>query len=187
MPGPLATRRATKSWRWPERCSPIGFKLRLHMETREVAGYALIPAKADGKPGPSLKPPAVDCDAYRAERAKRGAEVIVAGREAPCTVMMLSGAGGSTQVIASGLALKGLATILSSSVGRPIVDATGLAGLFDITLEFAGSPDAAPGASASDAPSLITALQEQLGLRLEPRRVPVELLVIDHVERPTQD
>ena len=161
-------------------------QLRLHTETREVAGYGLVHARSDRKPGPNLKPPATDCATFRAEQAKRPAEVLVAGRGSPCTVMMLP-TGTATRLVANGLDLKGLATILAEVVGRPIVDATGVDGMFDILLEFASerSGDASP--APSDSPSVFTALQEQLGLRLQPRRVPVELLVIDHVERPTPD
>jgi len=160
------------------------FKLRVHVETREAAGYAMVLARSDGKLGPSLRPPAVDCDAYRAARQKLGAEVVVAGGD--CTVMM-AGVAGATRVIANGFTLNGLATILAEPAGGPIVDATGLNRAFDIRLEFASDKAVEPGAKPSDVPSLFTALQEQLGLKLEPRRVPVEVLVIDRVERPTPD
>jgi uncharacterized protein (TIGR03435 family) len=71
-----------------------------------------------------------------------------------------------------------LAGSLTRPAGRPVVNETGIKGNFDITLDYA--PE---GAADSDRPSLFTALQEQLGLQLVTRRVPVEMLVIDRVER----
>jgi uncharacterized protein (TIGR03435 family) len=73
-------------------------------------------------------------------------------------------------------------SMLKRVVGRPVRNDTGLQGLFDITLDYA--PE---GATDSDKPSVYTALQEQLGLRLESRRVVAEHVVVDHVEHPTPD
>jgi uncharacterized protein (TIGR03435 family) len=76
-----------------------------------------------------------------------------------------------------------LAGVLAHPTGRPVSNATGIEGRFDITLDYA--PE---GATDSALPSIFTALQEQLGLRLMPQKVPVEIVVIDHVERvPTEN
>jgi len=92
-----------------------------------------------------------------------------------------------------------LAQLLSQRVGRIVTDKTGLAGNYDFTLEFTPDPglgggplDGPPGApplppSDPNAPSIFTALQEQLGLKLESRRAPIEMLLIKSVERPTPD
>jgi uncharacterized protein (TIGR03435 family) len=81
-----------------------------------------------------------------------------------------------------------LASILPQQVGRPVHDRTGLTGLFDFDLEFsAEGRDLAATAAGGDTPSIFTALQEQLGLRLESARAPLEVFVIDRVERPTDD
>ena len=72
------------------------------------------------------------------------------------------------------------------NVDRPIVDNTDLTGLFNLTLTFAPQQLSSPAAN-SDLPSLFTALQEQLGLKLEAQTGPVEVLVIDHVERPSEN
>jgi uncharacterized protein (TIGR03435 family) len=83
--------------------------------------------------------------------------------------------------------------VVRGSVGRMVLDRTGLSGAFDLDLEWtpertALAGDASPGAPpASEGPSIFTALQEQLGLKLDSRRGPVDVLVIDHVERPTVD
>jgi uncharacterized protein (TIGR03435 family) len=97
---------------------------------------------------------------------------------------MLSGQTPVWRLQAGGIDMKRLAELLSPRLGTAVVDATGLAGQFDITLEFATDP---AGTSASEVASLPTALREQLGLRLERRHVPVEVLVIDRVDLPTPD
>jgi uncharacterized protein (TIGR03435 family) len=71
---------------------------------------------------------------------------------------------------------------------RPVINRTGVAGLFDIHLEFAPgttSPDDAAAASDAAGPSIFTALQQQLGLKLEAARGPGEFVVIDHIEKPS--
>ena len=69
-----------------------------------------------------------------------------------------------------------------SFVGRVVIDETNLAGRFDLDFEWAD-----PDVPSDTRPSVFTAIQEQLGLRLESARGPVEVLVIDHIERPTED
>jgi uncharacterized protein (TIGR03435 family) len=91
-----------------------------------------------------------------------------------------------------------LTLMLSQQLGRPIIDKTNLDGLFDISLEWATDPTFAgppgPGGvrgpdigASTSGPSLFTAVEEQLGLRLEPAKGPVETLVIDSVQRPSQN
>jgi uncharacterized protein (TIGR03435 family) len=77
------------------------------------------------------------------------------------------------------IGMDGFAAMLATPVGRPVIDKTGVAGMYQIELKYA--PD-------SSLPSLLTALDEQLGLKLEPQKVPVEMLVIDRVEKiPTEN
>ena len=88
---------------------------------------------------------------------------------------------------ATGQPLTELASFLGSNLDRIVIDRTGLTGRFDVELSWKGSPlrrapDATP--SANDGPSIFTAVQEQLGLRLESARGPVEHLVIESAERP---
>src|SRR6185437_6197754 len=86
---------------------------------------------------------------------------------------------------ASGLNLKDLASLLSSRLKQPVKDDTGIQGKFDVKLNFA-PPET--DVVDSSLPSIFTAVQEQLGLKLEPAKVPVQMLVIDHVERvPTEN
>jgi uncharacterized protein (TIGR03435 family) len=92
---------------------------------------------------------------------------------------------GSGQVIGQAISMPMLTTNLTYQVNRSVVDRTGLMGRYDLTLKWA--PDQANGAPAVEdsRPSLFTALQEQLGLKLESTKGPVETLVIDGVERPS--
>jgi uncharacterized protein (TIGR03435 family) len=92
-----------------------------------------------------------------------------------------------------------LATTLSDLHGRPVIDRTGLTGLYDFTLRYAPElgrvagplgllpPGGLPPVVDPDAPSLSAALQEQLGLKLENARGPVEVVVIEKLEKPTLD
>ena len=87
-----------------------------------------------------------------------------------------------------------LTLILSQQVGRTVVDKTGLNGRYDFTLEYGLEPNvrgraegAEPAPSADGLPSVFTALQEQLGLKLEPQKRTVEFLVIDHAEKLSEN
>ena len=93
------------------------------------------------------------------------------------------------------MTLPRLAQVLSGSVGRPVLDRTGLNSAYDLELEWSsdlGLRQAPPGSAGTseltpDGLSLFTAMQEQLGLRLQPTRGPVEVIVIDRAEAPTPD
>jgi uncharacterized protein (TIGR03435 family) len=126
-------------------------------------------------------------------------------------MMTIYGSGGlRTRMVCKGQPVSALLATLSSQMGRPVVDATNLKGKYDITLDYApdglngsrimmpppppqhdgGDGGGPPMASAPDAggPTIFTALQEQLGLKLEQRKGPVDLLVIDRVEKvPTEN
>jgi uncharacterized protein (TIGR03435 family) len=101
------------------------------------------------------------------------------------------------RLIGTGVSAEMLATVLSGQIGRSVQDQTGLKGIFDFKLEWdpamwdpeMGPPsEASPAANDPGGPSLFTAIQAQLGLKLEARKGPVEVLVIDHIERiPTEN
>ena len=82
-----------------------------------------------------------------------------------------------------GMPIATLASLMGSSAGRVIVDATGLAGNWDLDLTFVDQVQN----SNADGPSLFAALEEQLGLKLEPGRAPVDVIVIDRLDRPSED
>jgi bla regulator protein blaR1 len=149
------------------------FQLKVHREMKEMPAYVLLVGKSGSKlqansggPGPML-------------RMGRGE---LTGKKASMAMVL---------------------QVLSQQLGRPLIDKTGLTGEYDFTLQwtpepgqggFAGGPPGGPpGAGpeppppAADGPSIFTAIQEQLGLRLDSQKVPVETIVIDSVEKPSEN
>jgi uncharacterized protein (TIGR03435 family) len=170
------------------------FKLAIHTATEERPIYALVTARPDKKLGERMHQSDVDCDAYLAATARGvppAAPPPGARPGPPCSRR------GNTpgRVAANAISVSQLAGILSSPAGRPVFDRTGLAGYFDVDLDWTpalstqgpGGTDGASAPSAGDPPPLFTALEDQLGLKLESTRGPVEILVVDHVEHPTSD
>jgi uncharacterized protein (TIGR03435 family) len=168
------------------------FKLALHTESRRVPAYALTLRK-DRKVGKGLATPAVNCSAFRAGGARpedptrqRNADRLACGLTVmpvfPHTQVV---AGADLRLTAGDVTLAEIQTLLGRYMGRPVVDRTGLMQRFDIELQF----DAPSGATTAvdDGPSLTTAITEQLGLQLEDERAEIEVLVIDHIERPSEN
>ena len=153
------------------------FQLQTHVEGREQDIYALLPLRSDGPLGPNLVPTSVDC-AAAAEEVRRGGQPLAANGAPACGAIS---SGGVTRF--SGISMDGVASSLSTAAGRTVINRTGLAGLFDYTLRFSSDPNQA----IQDLPSIFTAVREQLGLRLEPARGNVDVLVIDHLERPATE
>ena len=167
------------------------FKLEIHREPRQVEIYELVRARSDGKLGPELKPSAVDCEALRAPRRAGDPPP---GPPKPGERPQCGARVGAGELVAGGQPLLELVSLLSGTVGRSVVDRTGLDGNYDIYLKWtpdfvrqrpAGETVRINGVEFDPAgPSIFTALQEQLGLKLESARGTVEALVIDHIERP---
>ena len=149
------------------------FQLTIHHETKEQSVYALVVGKG-------------------------GSKLQVSESKANERRMMM----GRGRLEGHGVPLDMLTSTLSNQLGRPIIDRTGLAGYFNIKLEwtpdpgqgtggpFGGPPPPgveAPPAPDPNGPSIFTAIQEQLGLRLESEKGPVELIVIDHVDKPSEN
>jgi len=155
------------------------FGLVAHKETRELPEYALTLAKGgakieDGKPDTSAPP----------DNRMRGG-------------IRMSMRGGVRKIEAADAPIAPVLQYLSNEIGRTVVDRTGLTGKYSFTLSWSPqtsveirSGDQAGEASApaaEAAPDLFTAIQEQLGLKLEPMKGPVEVVVIDHLERPGEN
>jgi len=142
------------------------FQLRFHRETRSAPIYVLTYEKANS----ALK------------------ESVGQGQ------LNISGPAGGSQrsLTMKRVPMAQLAVMLSNMTGRPVVDHTGLSGPYDFTLQWARTQDQAADSSTVEAeaavgPSIFTAVREQLGLRLVPQTGPIEVLVIDHVERPSEN
>jgi uncharacterized protein (TIGR03435 family) len=156
------------------------FRLKIHRETEEVPMYALTVAKGGFK----LKPiKEGECDPNRSDPPDPNAVI------PPCGMLTMGGSESSTTWRFAGSKVSALAMRLSAALRRYVLDQTGIEGDFMMHLKFQAdentpglrSPDAS--ADPSDAPSIFTALEEQLGLKLEKTKGPRGYLVIDHVER----
>jgi uncharacterized protein (TIGR03435 family) len=165
------------------------FKLVVHRETRQLEIYALTTAKSDGSLGPALKPASGDCSPA-AFAARRG-DPPSPGSSPPPVCGMQQGPG---RIRFGGFPLSLFATGISNRVGRAVVDRTGLTGNWDFDLTYAA--DLPPGAELNGAPppppdpnlpDLFTAVREQLGLKLDSTKGPVEVVVIDSIQPPTPD
>jgi uncharacterized protein (TIGR03435 family) len=181
------------------------FKLVAHMETRDAPIYALVMARDDRRLGPQIARSTMDCGpilaARQAEARGRGpapVRVPVLGQnERPvcgirATRRQTPGGATLNGYIAGNTTIARLAEQFRGELRRLVVDRSGLAGEFDFDLQYAPPRElstAPPGAAPSpdEGPSLFTALQEQLGLKLESTRGPVQYLVIDSVAKPTED
>ena len=161
------------------------FALKTHEETKELPVFALVIAKGglklhEAKPG----------DTY--PNGLKGPD----GQHGGANMMMFNASG---QITAQGVPVSDLTRLLSQQTGRTVIDKTGLTGTYDFTLQLPprkgpmpappapGSGPAAGGDESSDdsGPSIFTALQEQLGLKLESQKAPLPLIVIDHIEQPS--
>jgi uncharacterized protein (TIGR03435 family) len=146
--------------------------------------YELVLARPDGRLGPTLKDAAIDCDTWRREMA--GGKAPARPASMPDGVEPCRTVSRPTSMTSGGTTIASLATFLVFMVNRLVIDKTGLKGYYTYELEYE-STEMASGRVPSTLPSIFTALQEQLGLRLESRRAPVDVLVIDRIERPTPD
>ena len=159
------------------------FALRAHEETREGPIYVLERARPQAT---GLRPTAIDCAAI----LRAGPNGSVTGPDGrplqPCAARTRRGA-----IVATGSTMAELARVLSRIQGieREVVDRTGLDGRFDFNLQWTPSlPPPGPNGNVAvteTGPSIFTALQEQLGLKLESQRGPIRVIVIDRLERPT--
>jgi uncharacterized protein (TIGR03435 family) len=177
------------------------FKLQTRRATRELPAFVLTLARTYGRLSAAVKPAAADCETDGRSRtdvtAAEGRQALpglpptlASGVISGCRWMRTPG-----WLMVAGQPMSSVATALTQQLGQFVVDRTGLQGNYDFSLSFmpenrgpqvSALPPEFPHVNA-DAPSLFTALREQLGLKLESGRVPVEVLVIDSIERPTPD
>jgi uncharacterized protein (TIGR03435 family) len=151
------------------------FRLKIHHETKELPIYELTISKGGSKiklsedqtfPGQPLPPPQPGSVPRGGLRRSPGSMM---GAAIPISVIAMS---------------------LSQQLGRPVVDKTGLQGLYDFKLQWSPDPSPAAGRDAAvdqDGPSIFTALQEQLGLKLDPAKGPVDIIVVDSAQKPTEN
>jgi uncharacterized protein (TIGR03435 family) len=179
------------------------FKLTVHTETKEEPIYALVLARSDGRLGPELKKSDTDCAALMAAMRGRGPGRGMPppgppppGERIPCGIRI-----GFGNMSVGGMTLAQFANSLGMFVGRVVLDRTALGGSYDINLTWTPDqmPQRPPGTPADqpvrvngvdvdpNGPSIFTAVQEQLGLKLDSQRGPVDVLVVDHAEHPVEN
>jgi uncharacterized protein (TIGR03435 family) len=186
------------------------FKLKTHTETRELPVYDLVLARDDGRLGRDMKPSKSDCSKTAEILAQQGAAVAKGdvasllakpGAFPPCAIAPdVSGGPLNLSMHGDGQEMKQLAELLTQLTGRSVRDKTGLTGRYDFDMKMdlqavlalakrmgAPVPAAAANIPQADGSSLMTALNEQLGLKLESTRAPVDVVVIDNVEAPSPD
>jgi bla regulator protein blaR1 len=150
-------------------------KLSGHVEERDMNTFALVLANKNGKLGPQLKPTTKRCVQRDPEAPPE-----------PCHSVL-----GAGVLAHDSLSMEGLALILRGHSGRFVNDRTGLRGFYEFTLTFKPTGPLARGTASSasndDLPDLFTAIQDQLGLKLQSEKSPVPVFVVDHIERPTEN
>ena len=152
------------------------FKMKIHRESKELSIYALQVAKN----GPKIKPTSIgnpddeQIGGMKADEGKDGFPVL--SLNAPA--LIIETRNGRGRITAKEQPIAKVADVLSGQVGRPVIDRTGLIGNYSFVVYF--TPE---NSDAGAEPFIFAALQEQLGLRLEAGKGPVEMLVIDHAER----
>jgi uncharacterized protein (TIGR03435 family) len=173
------------------------FKMAAHTETREMPVFNLVFARSDKRFGPAFKESSPECRAAfaaRDEKVRRGARAAGLLGPSDCESVRIN-PGGTASL--TGVPLDMIAKILTPYVGREVIEKTGLTGYYNVTLKWtpeAGSTSVAPPGLPPgtlpldpDAPSLFAAVQEQLGLKLESARAPLDVVVIDSADHPTFD
>ena len=184
------------------------FQLKFHFEPREMSHYDLVLARSDGRLGPELKPSTSDCSNEDELNAQRGdalakgdlaALVPKPGEFLACTFAPnLAGGPTNLSLHGDGQEIKTLADVLSQFTGKYVRDKTGLTGRYDFDMKLdlqalmglvqkLGVNVPTGALPPTDGSSVMTALNEQLGLKLESTRGPVDVLVIDSAETPTAD
>lgn len=174
------------------------FKLKVHRETRQLPVYELTVTKGGNK----LKQPTPGgCAAAEINSVPLPPPPPGTVAPPPCGRVFMGMFNGKASLEGGNVSVSELVRVLSNVMGRPVIDKTGISGNFDIHLPFApdSSLEGLPGAGAPGGPALpvaadpsagatiFTAIQEELGLKLESTKGPVEVIVIDGAERPTEN
>jgi uncharacterized protein (TIGR03435 family) len=162
------------------------FGLTLHTENREMPIYSLRLARADRKLGPNLHESSTNCAGQAARMVGRRVGCGVLVSQAPTSASLRGGA----------TTMAEFSRFLGDFLDRPLVDETGLAGTFDLELQFSAVRSSLPGepvpgglgvGSPDEAPTVFTAIQEQLGLKLDSLRRVTDVFVIEQVSKPTEN
>ena len=142
------------------------FKLKGHVEERERPIFALVLARSDGRLGPQLTASTLDCTA---PDARCGASF------------------GATSIVSGRIRIDDVLPFFSGLAGRLVVNHTELKGFYALTLRWAPPRAPNPDAPVDDAPEFFTAIQEQLGLKVQPETMQMPVFIVDSIERPSEN
>jgi uncharacterized protein (TIGR03435 family) len=161
-------------------------KLQAHVEERERDVFALVVARSDGRLGPQLKPSTLDCS----PRPPGTAPPPPPSFDPKDATGRCGGLFGQGTIVSGGIALDSLVLSISGLAGRQVLNRTALKGFYALTLRWAEPrrPGASPDAALDEnLPDFFTALQEQLGLKLQAEKARMPIFIVDHIERPTEN
>jgi uncharacterized protein (TIGR03435 family) len=175
------------------------FRLTTHQDKRELPIYALTVARDDRRLGQQLRPSGAECASPTPPKgvplppppppppAMSGRVLELDGWPDVSCPSLAFGNAASGHLSLRRWPMSRLARYLTGTLGRPVLDRTTLDGTYDLDLTYATETQALSAAGSTDYPAITTAIREQLGLRLESTRAPIDVLVIDRVERPTEN
>lgn len=152
-----------------------------HVEERERETFALVLARSDGRLGPNLKPSTLDCSP-RPVDPKAPLPAPEPDVRKSCGLMVTG-----TSIVSGGITIDRLLPSIGGMAGGLVNNRTGLQGVYAVELTFSPgglTPDEKRG---NEPPQFLTALQEQLGLKLQPEKTMVPVLIIDSIERPSEN
>lgn len=173
------------------------FGLVTHSEMRDLPVYLMTLAREDRKPGPQLRPSGPECALPKGppgvpppppppSSGTLGRPLPLVITSSRCVLLLFNSTSGVHWSLRE-ITLAGLAQRLTDPLDRPVLDRTALEGAFDVDLTYLPDNPTVDASNAPNAPSLMAALREQLGLRLESSRAPIEVLVVDRVRPPTEN
>ena len=159
-------------------------KLVAHVEQRERDVYALVLARSDGTLGPGLKPSTLDCSPGSPPPAPLSSPPTAKDMLTRCGMSMMPG-----MIVSGGMKIDALAGSLDGLAGGTVENHTGLEGFYSVNVTFTRQRglNAPPDAPGDDASVVFTALEEQLGLKLQHGKKIMPVFVIDHIERPSEN
>jgi uncharacterized protein (TIGR03435 family) len=162
------------------------FHLSVRRDSKKMSSYSLGWAKAPGQLGPGIRRISAACDAWSSDPDRRAAAGPIDAPACPTEIGL-----GPGLIWIKGNSLSTFIGSLASELGRPVVDDTGLQGRYDVDLSFAPDPELSrlgkfPTADITGQ-NIFTAVREQLGLKLTPIDAPIDVVVIERVERPIED
>ena len=165
------------------------FAFKAHTERRETDAYHLVLSRSNRTLGPGARRAEVDCMPFHTDTQSRTKMPRDASGKELCPEASMTGTDGEMSIVQwKGMTATHLASRLEERVGRTVIDRTGLEGIYDFDIRWPSEPpDPTPGVAqvSGGSQAFMAALTQQLGLKLEPARAMVDVLVVDAIERPT--